>query len=328
VETVDTDVIPITHGRHMQLYDVNGDGFLDVVTDNDASIKIFYNQGLARTFNATPQIIPRAAGYNQGGEDFRVGDFNADGKPDLIYGTYYGDTVSDRVVLRLHNGAAGYTAANWGAAGTEILFPIPNQFPQSLDIADFDKDGNLDILSAGTDVTLFFGDGVNAASSEVDLLAAPAAGAECAKFGDVNGDTFPDVVVTYWTSGSVTLLTNDTAGGVTTQTFTLPGIQVDKCTMEDLDGDGFDDLIASSDATDDYYIMYADGAGGLDDGNIVTILPTTATISGRLPGIGDLNGDGCKDLSFTPAGGSVQTQISYNNGPAGGGTCLRGFVTP
>ena len=121
-----------THAGSLAIADFNGDGKLDIAVSNFSSntIAVFLNQG-SGTF-AAPIInsiqIPDGLG------PIAVGDFNEDGKPDLIASTISGPQV-DLVLLGVGDGTFIQSAA------------IPNSFGFLKGrVADLNGDKHLDFI--------------------------------------------------------------------------------------------------------------------------------------------------------------------------------------
>ncbi len=110
------------------LADFNSDGKLDIVTANhtDGTVTVLLGDGVGGFTPATGS--PLTAGM--GAASLAVGDFNGDGKPDIVVA----NSVSNNVSLFLGNGSGGFRAAATFAVGSE---------PLSLAVADVNGDGKL-----------------------------------------------------------------------------------------------------------------------------------------------------------------------------------------
>jgi len=162
-----------------------------------------------------------------GGGDLAVGDFNADGLPDLAW-TY---TLGDAVYL--HDQGPGGFSADPNRA-------IPLQAPSRLSVADLDGRGGLDLLAvAGADVAVFT-DLDTGGLSPAYRLSAP--GAIQGASGDLNGDGRTDIAVL--TESSLLLWFQETSGVFSLAPSleeALPGFQ--SLALADLDGDGRQDVV-------------------------------------------------------------------------------------
>lgn len=198
------------------------------------------------------------------------GDFNGDGKPDLVMGG--GASSQDQLTLRLGNGDGTFQAPTViGTAGSDSQ-------TRDLLAADINGDGKLDIVACvygtGFEIFLGHGDGTFQPGVMVDVPNGP----ESIAAGDFNGDGRVDIAVGD-DEGDVEIWTNE--GGTTfaeTATYNLNGglLHIDKIRAGSIDGDGIIDLAAISSNT--AYLLWNDGNGDF----------TTTTLN-VYPGISDLN---------------------------------------
>jgi len=134
--------------------DFNGDGNLDLVAGGAAGVSVYYGNGgsggaMSWTSSGTGLPSNRFSGVN-------ATDFNKDGMVDIILSAYNaGSGVGLRAYKNVNNGAS------WTSSSTGL-----NASGDFLDIShgDFDGDGNVDILTAGSystsyGIAIFYGDG-------------------------------------------------------------------------------------------------------------------------------------------------------------------------
>ncbi len=116
--------------------DFNGDGFADIVTDssNQTGVRVLLGNGDG-TFQ--PPIMTSVSGA---GEGLTVGDFDGDGKPDVIVPVASDSSPSDSGYLAkvlLGNGDGTFEVTQQG---------IPSSEPfQTAAVGDFNGDGKLDV---------------------------------------------------------------------------------------------------------------------------------------------------------------------------------------
>jgi hypothetical protein len=170
-----------THPKGVVVADFNGDGKLDIAVSNldTNTVAVFLNNGMG-TFGApivTTVQIPNGLGA------LSVGDFNEDGKADLVVGTISG--LQANLVL-LGNGDGTFRQQA----------PIPNSFGFfHAKVVDLNGDGHQDLVLAGNgniSVSMGRGDG-----TFVDTVALPAGSFPGTYFGlavaDFNGDGKVDI---------------------------------------------------------------------------------------------------------------------------------------
>jgi len=134
--------------------DFNGDGNLDLVAGGAAGVSVYYGNGgsggaMSWTSSGTGLPSNRFSGVN-------ATDIDKDGDVDILLSAYNaGSGVGLRAYKNVNNGAS------WTSSSTGL-----NASGEFLDIShgDFDGDGNVDILTAGSysksyGIAIFYGDG-------------------------------------------------------------------------------------------------------------------------------------------------------------------------
>lgn len=168
----------------LRLADINNDGFLDVIASNRTSetkggINVWLGAGNGSFIKETGPT--RRNLYS----DVEVGDFNNDGKLDIVgaaWGHYGG-------ALRVWLGSGD---GRWSAVETEI----EKGSYWGVDVADVNGDGNLDIISAANfdGVKIHYGDGKGNFSKKKTL--AKKGNFWRAKAVDLNNDGLLDIAAT------------------------------------------------------------------------------------------------------------------------------------
>jgi hypothetical protein len=229
--------------------DFNGDGRPDLaVTDNSAgTVSVLFNQ---TTAGATTPSFTTAIPYAVGNTPLFVlaADFNGDGRPDLAVLNNNAKTVS----VLLNTALAGASTPSFGLQQT---FAIGSGAAQMV-TADFNGDGRPDLAVAN------FAD-----NSVTVLLNTTPAGAATVSFSaqtlavgsepegitaaDFNGDGRPDLVVTNYAAGTVSVLLNTTPAGNATASFAArqtfaTGTNPRAVIAADLNGDGLPDLAVAN----------------------------------------------------------------------------------
>jgi hypothetical protein len=282
--------------------DMNGGGIDDLVVTNfsseDVSVLLGSGDGTFRTQTRFPMIsLPVGV---------LVADLNRDGIPDIA-ATNEGD---NNVQVLFGTGDGGVLDQ------TRIPVAGINPEPRSIGSADFNSDGNPDLVVAEQNnnrVSVYAGNGdgsfrpptfVGVGNTPLQLAVA-----------DLNNDGRPDVVVTNANSDNVSVLLSNGDGTFASSGFSLPVNSGPRpLTIADFNGDGWRDLaIGRQSAGIDIFLGNGTGtftsAGrfGTNHGGFISLSS------------GDFNGDGRQDLAFTDGGlGVLLGNGDGTFGPAAG----------
>lgn len=242
--------------------DLNGDGKPDLVvanlcqnnnckSSNSGVVSVLLGNG-----DGTFQLAQAYATGGFGSSSVAIGDLNGDGNADVVVANQCSTSKCNNggsVSVLLGNGSGTLQAAKTYASGANVALSVA--------IADFNKDGKLDLAVAnqcqdstcqnGTvSVLLGNGDGSFQASQSY-----PSAGyyTNSVAVGDFNGDGNPDLVLasqcedsSCQNGGVSVLLGNGDGTFQTAQTYSSGGSQADSVVVTDLDGDGIADLAVSN----------------------------------------------------------------------------------
>ncbi len=165
--------------------DFNGDGKPDIAVSNEGTntIAVYLNEGSG---NFKGPIITNVQISNGLGA-MAVGDFNEDGKPDLVVATIAGPQAS---IVMLGNGDGTFRQ----------LDPIPNSFGfNQAAVADLNHDGHLDLVfGANGEIFYTLGNGDGTFNECVEFMTVDGPGGagdyEGVAVADFNGDGNPDIV--------------------------------------------------------------------------------------------------------------------------------------
>jgi hypothetical protein len=267
--------------------DFNQDGKLDIATiilpSTKGLISILIGDGRGGFGAATNYELdysPRTVA---------AGDFNSDGKLDLI--ALSSHPVSKNVTLLFGDGA--------GRFGAPVGLEIGN-FPFDLKVDDFNGDGHVDfIVSDDTainsfegQVSTFLGDGTGHFGAPINYVvpSGPLAVA------DFNRDGKKDVASFGTGSGTSAVLFGDGAGGFTSHNiFQASGLSFD-IVVGDFNNDANPDIATAGFTSDDVNIVFGDGAGGFTAAKAYIF--TLNRLSGSV-GLGDFNHDGHTDMAVS-----------------------------
>jgi hypothetical protein len=223
----------------MKTADFDGDGDLDILISQQNLAKIFWleNNGSSLA-NYTKHTILNSTRFNEP----KIVDLDKDGDLDFVFT----DHVSDELVwVENNNNASSWTEhVIDSGAGIESI--------TDLSLADFDKDGDLDIVIAAAVISkVYWYENSGDASSWVqnDTGHTPGGGLTCVDTGDIDNDGLPDIV--YGLSGGtpkVVVLTNSAAGSTWTSSTvqSTSSSTIKSCKFEDLDLDGYAEIYTYS----------------------------------------------------------------------------------
>ncbi|MFO0064347.1 MAG: FG-GAP-like repeat-containing protein [Pirellulaceae bacterium] len=227
--------------------DFNLDGFDDIVVSNSQNNLVTVRLGNAQGTFSPAASFPTGNGdvdpVSSGVHALATGDFNQDGRIDLIATNIIHDFVS----ILPGNGAGGF-----GTPVQTLLGPTGNTPPQpdgpsGIVPGDFNRDGFLDaaiaILGNGT-VRILLGNGNgNFTSASGYQIGSRAKAIDTADF---NGDSILDLAVINDLDSQVTILLGSGSGTFTPLSQLFAGAGSQHITSGDLDQDGRHDLIASA----------------------------------------------------------------------------------
>jgi len=286
--------------------DLNGSGGLDILTANAVFQDGHSTPGFLTTRLQNPSapgtfLDPLRSGTGIYPLAMAVGDLDGDGRPDAVVANYLSSETSHAVSVHMQSTTAGTFLA-------PIQLSVGSRHPLDVAVADLTGTGRLDIVvaaSGGSDVLVFFHGttpGTFLSSVSLPVSGDPAAIAVADLTGDVTAPKPKDLVLAM-ASGKVAVLLHGPATG----TFLTPveyqtGADPVAVKIADIDGDGCPDILTAN---------YSNGTNGLSilrQNNISrgTFLAAqnldTGDYASASVAIGDLNGDGRKDIVVANAG--------------------------
>jgi RHS repeat-associated protein len=258
------------------------------------------------TFTYTADTVTYTPGPVRAGwctETLRTGDFNGDGKTDLLChnGTTFNNTVA------LSDGLGGFTAQ-------PKFGPFCNAV---LSTGDFDGDGKTDLLCHdGTT----FSNTVALSDGAGGFIREPSFGPFCnsaLRTGDFDGDGRTDLLCRNGATFSNIVALSDGTGGFTREPAFGPWCSASSFNIGDFDGDGKTDLLCRDVTLGLTSVALSDGLGGFSRNPAFggwCIDPKT--VYGMQLGTGDFNGDGKTDLwCHDPL--NAATYVAFSTGSGG-----------
>jgi hypothetical protein len=307
-------------------------------TETSGPIAVVFGDGTGRFNN--PEYI------TTGREPSFVvtGDFNGDGKPDLIAL----NVISGDVTVLFGNGKGQFSVGPNYAAGVATSSPVVGDFNgdgrpdvatansvtnnvsvllnrgggrfasaqdfrilhvdglNGFSVGDFNKDGKEDLLIADfTGVSILFGKGDGTFGAPV--VASTGVGAFPVT-GDFNGDGFPDLAMVTGTTVSVFLNNGDCTFKAPKTFFAGPSISW--LAAGDFNNDGKLDLVVCADKF--VVVLLGNGDGTLQSPKDTSIPNVTLELA-----VGDFNGDGNLDLAVSEFGPALSILLGKGDGTFG-----------
>jgi FG-GAP-like repeat/FG-GAP repeat len=228
-----------------------------------------------------------------------TGDFNNDGKLDLVVANNEGDNVS----ILLGNGSGTFQPAVSYSAGAGTL-------PDAIAAGDFNGDGKLDLAVASNggvgNVSILLGNGDGTLQPAVEYLAA--SNPSSIAVGDFNGDGKLDLAVANSGSNNVSILLGNGDGTFQNALNFNVGSSPSSVAVGDFNGDDKLDLAVANNVSGNVSMLLGNGDG--------TFQPAADFDAGSDPSsvaVGDFNGDGRLDLAVAN-NGSSNVSILLGNG--------------
>ena len=287
--------------------DINGDHHQDLLFEpNGEDEQVYYMLGNGDgTFN--PAATISVPGCPTG---LTTGDFNNDGKLDLAVANAINCDNNDgyQISILKGNGDGTFqTALNYPTTGLYALNPA---------VADFNKDGNLDLAvvingSNAVDVFLGNGDGTLQPAKSIAVDGSP----ENLLIADFNGDGKPDIAVAHWNDGDVGVLLGNGLGGFVPSYYQAGSFLV-ALAAGDFRGTGQQDLVTDSASyTDGGNLYYLANQGG----TFHSAVDYYTALNSFSISVGDFNSDGFNDIveGQTVLGSNVAVAVLLNNGKGG-----------
>ena len=199
------------------------------------------------------------------------------------------------------------------------ILPQLNRDSEDIAVADFDGDGDLDIVFVSEDdrINEYYRN-VGSGNFETAIQLLPTEGTtNGVTNADLNGDGFGDVV--FGNAGQNALLLADGDGGFVDETSArLPNLSDATQDVEfgDVDGDGDLDLLVGNE--DQNRLLINDGSGVFADESVARLVYREVGEETREADFGDIDGDGDLDIYFANVNflgtGSTTDRVLINDG--------------
>ncbi len=277
---------PLTAPGQIAVADLNSDGRSDlaVIDLNDSYLFTLLNNGVcALNCNTIAAAVSYAAGATP--KSVSAGDFNGDGKLDLVAANSGADNVS----IELGAGDGTFVPSGAFNAGGA---------PNAVTIGDFNRDGKPDLAvanSGSNDVSILLGNGNGTFQSAVPYSAGTNPHAVAA--ADFNRDGKADLAVANNGSSNVSILLGSGTGTFLAAVNYGAGTNPESVAVGDFNRDGKLDLAVANSGSNNVSILLGNG-----DGTFQTATTVSAGTNPFSVIAADLNRDGKLDLAVANSG--------------------------
>lgn len=285
----------------VKLADINGDGLLDITTgwEEGGITKLYLHPGADYVDGKWPSVI---VGNTPNVEDAVFADMNGDGRMDIVSCT---EKNSEKIFVHLSPKKDFLNPDNW----KQYVLPASDSVMQWMFAEPLQIDGKygVDLIAAG-----------KGAKSRLGWFEAPKKKNDkkgwqwhpissmswvmSIQMTDMDGDDDIDIIVTDRKSGlkSCRWLENPGIGPKQKKEWTSHfiggvGLEVMFMTISDLDGDGIEEVVLTERTDQTIRICKRKDKLGLEWGEQVIDVPVS-TGNCKSVNVGDINGDGIKDL--------------------------------
>ncbi len=287
--------------RSIIAQDFNLDGKLDLVIVGNGPLRLIVYLGNGAGGFTQPPLIPAIT------PNFpnyaAAGDFNLDGKPDLVITSQSPEQIS----ILLGDGTGNFTLATGSPinAGTYVSFVA---------VTDFNRDGKPDLAitaDLSNDVEILLGDGTGAfapaSGSPVSVGTKP----KSLITGDFNSDGKVDLAVANFDSNNVTILIGNGNGGLTQAVGSPINVGTTPSSIEagDFNLDGKLDLAVANYISNNVTVLLGNGSSGFAN---AAGSPISVGIKPPFIVVADFNLDGKPDFA-TPNAGSSNVSVQLNS---------------
>jgi hypothetical protein len=232
------------------------------------------------------------------------GDFNGDGRPDLVCVNSGG---AGSLTIFTNNGNGGF--------GSNTTFSVGSS-PDCVAPVDVNGNGRLALaVTANGELLLCTNNGADVFGVNATLETGNVPGFVIA--GDVNGDHRPDLIVANKLNHSLVVFLNNGSGGYVSNGMYTVGFNPIALVAADVNGDGKPDLISVNEQ-DSTVTVLTNAGGGIFVSNATYFVGTSPLGSSPVSAVAaDINGDGWPDLMVANSGANEDVSsltILTNNG--------------
>ncbi|MES2690066.1 MAG: immunoglobulin domain-containing protein [Bacteroidota bacterium] len=292
--------------------DFDGDGSQDLLISNGTTqTSVLRNTSTTGSISFTSALV-----LSHSNKSYALGtaDLNNDGLTDIVVGNYSNNTIT--CFLNSSSGPGFISFAS------PFSFTTPFS-PWDIHVNDFDGDGMQDVavLAYSSSVACILrnltstGSSTVSFASPVSLSGQNISGYSTVRSKDINGDNRPDIVIGSENSTISVFQNNSTPGTLSFNTafnITLPSGTGTSVDIEDINGDGFNDVIAMS-GTSASVMQSTGSTGTINSSTFQSAVTLSGTSNTLLFGkVIDVDNDGRKDLLGNYQGTNQYAIRRYN----------------
>lgn len=283
------------------LGDIDGDGKLDILVTNFdfGRLSLYRNISSPGVINASSFEAPVHYLTAVNPYYMVVGDLDGDGKSDVALTA----EASSAICIFRNTGAPGSFTA--GTFDPRIDLTTPAN-PNGLAISDLDADGKPDLIATayGNASAVVYRNistpgSISGSSFEAPVSFTAGTDPKDVNVGDLDGDGKPDLTISNYTSNTISVLKNTSAGSITfaPKVDFATGASPWGVTTSDLDGDGKLDLGVVNQGSSTISVFKNTTTSGVIDASSFAPKVDFPTAAGPRPGaIGDIDRDGKPEL--------------------------------
>jgi hypothetical protein len=289
--------------KEFVIADLNSDGVNDIVaTDNENEMEVYLG-GAANTFTKTVYTL------NGMSLSMAVADFSGDNVPDVATVSYNTTSFAFQTIVHTNNGDAVFTQSP----------PLPAAFYQSLAVVDYNADGKNDIVGTGLQqpeqIIALRNDG-GGVFTAVDIIENPSQDAATLSAGDFDNNGDKELIVA--TPGGAIYVKDfvDTKfRDIENEVF---GLNVKRTATEDMNNDGFKDIVTGNAYTRAITILYGDANQSFTTTKTFALTSELNTLA-----VADFNSDTYPDIAYTclESGATPEAGVIFS-------TSLGGYEVP
>jgi FG-GAP-like repeat/Abnormal spindle-like microcephaly-assoc'd, ASPM-SPD-2-Hydin/FG-GAP repeat len=292
--------------RTIATADLNADGKLDLIVPDfeNSAVAVLYGKGNGTFENAVE--FPAGVLNQTAPGSVAIGDFNKDGKPDIVVSSTNAYLILGGISVLLNTGSKTFSPP--------VLYTIPtNVGTAQVAVADLNLDRNLDVVEISYEsnfvaVFLGIGDGTFQ-TAKTSVVLNPSAIA----IGDLNGDKKPELVVSSAYNGTAYVLLNKGSGNFQLSNIYSVDVAPLAIALADFNGDKKLDFIAGNNNGQFATIALGNGDGTFQDSPHYNVGGSVAT---QDLAVADFNLDG--NLDIVQGGGGSGVGLSVMLGTPNG----------